>query len=236
MNLAPTLHCAENLGMRIVLVEDNTSLRKGIAYRLSDDGHAVDALDNGEDAHRFLQQETCDLVILDINLPGRDGLDILQAMRRRNDPRPVILLTARSTTQDRVAGLDAGADDYLVKPFEMDELAARVRAVARRKDIAPRRTRSIGPLVLDVETPQLMHGEDPIEIPRRELSVLVALAEANGAPLSKETLLDKVYGVGSGTDDKVVEVYVSRLRKRLAAHDVTIRVHRGIGYALVATQ
>ena len=219
--------------MRIVLVEDNQSLRKGIAYRLTDDGHAVDALGDGEAADQFLQQEDCDLVILDINLPGVDGLELLANMRRRNDPRPVILLTARSATEDRVKGLDAGADDYLVKPFEMEELAARVRALGRRKTVAPRSTIELGPLKLDVETPQLLYEDSSIEVPRRELSILVALAEARGAPLSKDTLLDKVYGAGSETDDKVVEVYVSRLRKRLARYDVTIRVRRGIGYALV---
>ncbi len=222
--------------MRIVLVEDHPSLRKGIAYRLADDGHAVDALDNGDEADVFLQQEDFDLVILDINLPGRNGLDVLNAMRRRNDPRPVILLTARSSTEDRVAGLDAGADDYLVKPFAMDELAARVRALARRKDAAPVRTMEIGALTLDVETPQLLDGDRPIDVPRRELSMLVALAEAGGRPLSKEYLLAKVYGTGSETDDKVVEVYVSRLRKRLGRYDITIRVHRGIGYSLVVAE
>lgn len=219
--------------MRIVLVEDNQSLRKGIAYRLSDDGHAVDALDHGDAAEQFLRQEDCDLVVLDINLPGRNGLEILTGMRARNDPRPVILLTARSATSDRVTGLDAGADDYLVKPFEMDELAARVRAVARRRGVAPRRTLELGRLVLDVEVPQLLDGDAAIDVPRRELSVLVALAEAGGAPVSKDALLDKVYGVGSGTDDKVVEVYISRLRKRLAQFGLSIRVLRGIGYALV---
>ena len=221
--------------MRIVLVEDNQSLRKGITYRLTDDGHAVDALEDGEAADVFLQQEDCDLVILDINLPGKDGLEILTNMRRRNDPRPVILLTARSTTQDRVEGLDAGADDYLIKPFEMEELAARVRAVARRREVAPRRTMSLGKLTLDVETPQLLNGDAALDVPRRELSMLVALAEANGTPVSKDALLDKVYGAGSETDDKVVEVYVSRLRKRLSQFGVLIRVHRGIGYALTTS-
>ncbi len=219
--------------MRIVVVEDNTSLRKGISYRLTDDGHAVDALDNGDDADTFLRQEDCDLVILDINLPGRDGLDVLAALRQRNDPRPVILLTARSSTEDRVIGLDAGADDYLVKPFAMDELAARVRALSRRKDVVPRRSLTLGDLTLDVETPQLLHRDEPIDVPRRELSVLIALAEAGETPLSKYRLLDKVYGAGSNTDGKVIEVYISRLRKRLGRFNVTIRVHRGIGYSLV---
>ncbi len=221
--------------MRILLVEDNQSLRKGIAYRLTDDGHAVDMLDNGDEADAFLRRESCDLVILDINLPGRDGLQILGDLRRRGDPRPVILLTARSTTQDRVTGLDAGADDYLVKPFEMDELAARVRALARRKDKAPRRSLALGGLTLDVETPQLLSDAGPLDVPRRELALLVALAEAGGAPMSKDRLLDQLYGVGSETDEKVVEVYVSRLRKRLAGHGVAIKVNRGIGYALVVT-
>ena len=219
--------------MRIVVVEDNQSLRKGIAYRLSDDGHAVDALDHGDAADLFLRQEDFDLVILEINLPGRAGLDLLRDMRRRDDPRPVILLTARSATEDRVRGLDAGADDYLVKPFAMDELAARVRALGRRKDIAPTRAVAVGDLTLDVETPLLMSRSGALDVPRRELMILVALAEAGGRPVSKETLLNKVYGTGSSTDDKVVEVYVSRLRGRLRKHGVTIRVHRGIGYALV---
>jgi DNA-binding response OmpR family regulator len=221
--------------MRIVLVEDNQSLRKGIVYRLTDDGHAVDSLGDGEEAELFLQQEDCDLVILDINLPGKNGLDVLSALRRRNDPRPVILLTARSSTEDRVVGLDAGADDYLVKPFAMDELAARVRAVARRKDVAPRVTCKVGKLTLDLETPQLRDGETHLDVPRRELSMLVALAEAKSKPVSKDRLLDQVYGAGSSTDDKVVEVYISRLRKRLAPHGVRIQVHRGIGYSLSAS-
>ena len=236
MKLAPTLHWVKNWGMRIVLVEDNASLRKGIVYRLTDDGHAVDALDDGIAADLFLEQESCDLIILDINLPGRDGLAILENMRRRNDPRPVILLTARSTTQDRAKGLDSGADDYLVKPFAMDELAARVRALARRREVAPKRTVSLGTLDLDVETPQLLHDDKVIEVPRRELSLLVALTEALGKPVSKESLLDKIYGVGSETDDKVVEVYVSRLRKRLSRYKVAIRVYRGIGYALSVSE
>ena len=119
--------------MRIVLVEDNESLAAGIRYRLQDAGHAVDVLDDGLAASSYLATDNADLVILDINLPGRDGLDLLKDMRQRGDARPVLLLTARSETVDRVEGLDAGADDYLVKPFEMVELEARIRALSRRK-------------------------------------------------------------------------------------------------------
>ncbi|MDJ0824605.1 MAG: response regulator transcription factor [Rhodobacter sp.] len=218
--------------MRIVVVEDNVSLAKGIAYRLQDDGHSVDLLHDGAAADTFLGQEGADLVILDINLPGKSGLELLAAMRRRGDPRPVILLTARSGTEDRITGLDAGADDYLGKPFAMDELAARVRALGRRKHTPPRRSLDLGSLRLDLESLQLSKDGAALDIPRRELTVLASLAEAGGRAVSKQALLDQVYGTGSETDEKVIEVYVSRLRKRLARHGVRIRVSRGIGYAL----
>ncbi|MEO0429689.1 MAG: response regulator transcription factor [Pseudomonadota bacterium] len=218
--------------MRITLVEDNEALRKGITYRLRDSGHAVDALADGDEAEAFLARESSDLVILDINLPGRSGLDILRGLRAASDARPVILLTARSRTADRVIGLDAGADDYLVKPFEMDELMARVRAVARRRATAPRATLALGALRLDPGALVLSDGESPLDLPRREIAVLAALADAEGRPVSKETILDQVYGAGAEIDAKAVEVYVSRLRKRLAPFGVTIRVERGIGYAL----
>ena len=218
--------------MRIALVEDNVSLAKGIAYQLRDAGHSVDVLHNGDEADTFLKQEGGDLVILDINLPGRSGLDLLADLRGRDDPRPVILLTARTETQDRVKGLDAGADDYLVKPFEMEELAARIRALGRRKASILQTFVELGPLKFDTGSMQLFEGETALEIPRRELSLLAALTQANGRTLSKASLLDQLYGAGSETDEKVIEVYVSRLRKRLAPYGINIQVHRGIGYSL----
>ena len=219
--------------MRIAVVEDNESLRKGITYRLEDEGHSVDALEDGAQAEDHIAQEAVDIIVLDINLPGQSGLDVLRAMRARGDPRPVILLTARAATEDRVQGLDAGADDYLVKPFAMDELVARIRALGRRKSVLPRRSMEIGTLTLELEPLQLRKDATSLDVPRRELTVLAGLAEAQGAPVSKERLLDLVYGTGSETDEKVIEVYVSRLRKRLATHGVGIKVIRGIGYALV---
>ncbi|MEL6124816.1 MAG: response regulator transcription factor [Pseudomonadota bacterium] len=218
--------------MRIVLVEDNESLRKGITYRLNDDGHSVDALGDGEEADAFLSRESADLVILDITLPGQSGLDVLRKMRQRGDPSPVILLTARSSTEDRVTGLDAGADDYLSKPFAMDELAARVRALSRRGG-APRKDLIVlGVLELDPAALHLTHRGSSVEVPKRELTLLAALARAEGRPVSKESLLDQVYGTGSETDEKVIEVYVSRLRRRLAEFGIRIPVARGIGYSL----
>lgn len=218
--------------MRITLVEDNASLRKGITYRLQDEGHSVDVLTDGLEASDFLRSEASDLVILDINLPGQSGLDVLREMRKRDDPRPVILLTARAKTEDRVQGLDAGADDYLVKPFAMEELTARVRALGRRKSVAPRRNIKLGGMDLELEPLQLVGPDGPIEVPRRELGVLAALAEAGGSALSKEQLLAAVYGVGSDADESVIEVYISRLRKRIAPYDLRISVRRGIGYVL----
>ena len=220
--------------MRIVVVEDNKALRKGIEYRLKDDGHSVDALDNGSDAEAFLVQEECDLIILDINLPGQSGLEVLRALRRRGDPRPVILLTARSSTEDRVLGLDSGADDYLAKPFAMDELAARIRALSRRGSAPIQSSVEIGQLELVLDPLQLISDGETIDVPRRELTLLAVLARAGGRPVSKDTLLDHLYGTGSGTDDKVIEVYVSRLRRRLAPYGAKIQVARGIGYSLAA--
>ncbi|MEO0386734.1 MAG: response regulator transcription factor [Pseudomonadota bacterium] len=219
--------------MRVVVVEDNLSLQKGIAYRLRDEGFGVDLIADGSSADDFLRQESADIIVLDINLPGRSGLELLADLRARGDPRPVILLTARAETADRVRGLDSGADDYLVKPFEMDELVARIRALARRRLREPRRSLTLGTLTIELSPPRVVGPDGPLDIPRRELSMLIALAEAGGMPVSKEQLLDRAYGVGSATDERVVEVYVSRLRKRLAGHAVQIRVQRGIGYTLI---
>jgi len=218
--------------MRITLVEDNISLAKGIMYRLQDAGHAVDVLHDGAQAEAHLASDSADLIILDINLPGVDGLSLLKGLRARGDMRPVILLTARAETEDRVVGLDAGADDYLIKPFEMAELEARVRALLRRRAIPQQQMQSIGPLHFDPAARQLFDGETVIDLPRREISMLECLALAEGRLVSKQALLDHAYGVGADVEDTVVEVYVSRLRRRLKPHGLTIKTQRGLGYQL----
>lgn len=219
--------------MRITLVEDNISLAKGITYRLEDGGHAVDTLHNGTEAQAYLRDDGADLVILDINLPGTDGLTLLGEMRKRGDARPVILLTARTDTQDRVAGLDAGADDYLIKPFEMAELEARVRALLRRRAIPQQRFRHIGALQFDDGARQLFEGETEIDLPRKEMSVFECLLAADGRLVSKSTVLDHVYGVGADIEETVVEVYISRLRSRLRPFGITIKTRRGLGYQML---
>ena len=222
--------------MRITLVEDNTSLAKGITYRLEDVGHAVDVLGCGAAAEAYLKTDTSDLIILDINLPGLDGLTLLKGLRARGDSRPVILLTARAETKDRVLGLDAGADDYLIKPFEMAELEARVRALLRRRAIPQRQVEMLGPLTFDVAGRQLTCGGSEIDVPRREMSILECLSAASGRLVSKTMLLDHAYGTGADVEDTVIEVYISRLRRRLKPYGVQIKTQRGLGYQLVVEE
>ncbi|MEM6407393.1 MAG: response regulator transcription factor [Pseudomonadota bacterium] len=219
--------------MRITVVEDNVGLAKGIAYRLQDAGHAVDLLHDGDEARAFLKGDASDLIILDINLPGRDGLSLLKELRARDDPRPVILLTARAETEDRVTGLDAGADDYLIKPFEMAELEARVRALSRRRAVPQRARQSIGALQFDAAARQLSADGTPIEMPRRELAMFECLLAAEGRLVSKAALLDHAYGTGADVEETVVEVYISRIRGRLKRHGLTIKTQRGLGYQLL---
>lgn len=219
--------------MRITLVEDNISLAKGICYRLEDVGHAVDMLCDGEAAQSYLSDDGADLVILDINLPGVDGLTLLREMRERGDTRPVILLTARAQTEDRVIGLDAGADDYLIKPFEMAELEARVRALLRRRAIPRQQLMTFGVLKYDSAARQLFAHDAEIELPRREMSVFECLLAADGRLVSKNALLDHAYGVGADVEETVVEVYISRLRRRLSPFAVQIKSQRGLGYQLL---
>ena len=222
--------------MHIVVIEDNSSMAKGIAYVLRDEGHAVDILHDGQTADTFLRNNRSDVIILDINLPGMSGIDILKSMRARQDERPVILLSARSEPNDRVAGLDAGADDYLVKPFDMAELLARIRALSRRRTRVAVYTESIGNLQLNTTTRQVTAGEQLLLLPRRELALFELLLKARGSSVAKNAILDQLYGTGADVEDKVVEVIVSRLRKRLAPYGVSIQVRRGIGYNIVETE
>ncbi|HCQ58802.1 MAG TPA: DNA-binding response regulator [Sulfitobacter sp.] len=218
--------------MRIAVIEDNEALPQGIAHRLRDRGHAVDLLHDGEEADAFLRHEGADLIVLDCNLPGCDGLEVLTRLRRRGDGTPVILLTARAETSERVAGLDAGADDYLTKPFEMDELEARLRAMARRKNLEFAARDAIGPLVFDRTNRQLLKDEQPLAFPRKELATLECLLERRGRIVSKSQLITHVYGTGAAQEDSAIEPHVSRLRKRLEPFGIRIKAARGLGYML----
>lgn len=218
--------------MRIVLVEDNEMLARGIVRSLTDAGHAVDWLADGTAADDFLAGEGADLAIVDINLPGLDGFDIVRALRRRGASIPVLMLTARGETHDRVAGLDAGADDYLVKPFEMAELSARVRALLRRQAPIAAAEETIGALRYDRTARRLYGHQGEIELRRRELALFEYLLEYAGRIASKERIADRIYGTGAEIETNAVELLVSRLRPKLAGNGVVIRTARGLGYML----
>lgn len=218
--------------MRVILIEDNQSLAKGIANSLKDQGHAVDHLDDGLDADAFLEHNTADVAIIDINLPRLSGIEIIRRMRARGDTMPALILTARGKTSERVEGLDAGADDYLVKPFDMTELVARLRALARRRpQIAPVRE-AVGQLSYDREQRAVFFGERNLDLPRRELALFELLLENRGRLIEKDRIADSLYGTGYPVETNAIELLVSRLRKKIDGAGVTIRTARGLGYML----
>jgi two-component system OmpR family response regulator len=220
--------------MRIALVEDNMMLARAVARVLRDAGHAVDWLDDGAAGDAFLRSAGADLAILDVNLPGLDGVSIVRAMRARRDPTPVLMLTARSDTADRVTGLDAGADDYLTKPFAMDELLARIRALARRRGDPAQAVETIGGLRFDRMSRTLRGDAGPIDLTRRETALFETLMDHAGRVISKETLSDALYGTGAEVEPNAIELLVSRLRRKLGGTGCEIRTARGLGYMLDA--
>ena len=232
MALQACMKLAGAMVLRIVIIEDNKPLASGIAHRLRDQGHAVDVLHDGSEGDAFLSTEGADMVILDINLPGMSGFEIVRAMRRRHDATPVLALTARSSVLDRVEGLDAGADDYLIKPFEMDELEARIRALSRRRGAPLKDVLTIGNVRFDVGARLVTAGTEPVQLRRQELAAFECLIERRGNLVPKSVLIEQIYGVGADVEDKVIEAPISRLRKKLADHGVTIRSARGLGYLM----
>jgi DNA-binding response OmpR family regulator len=214
--------------MRILLIEDDRMIGESIRAALRQDGSAVDWMRDGRSAETTLGTEQFDLVLLDLGLPQRDGVEILRAMRLRHDQTPVIVLTARDALQDRVNVLDAGADDYLVKPFELEELAARIRAVTRRKAGRAEAAIEIGEVRLDPSMRQVTRAGELVELSGREYAVLEALMMRPGAILSRTQLEDRLYGWGEAIESNAVSVYVHQLRRKLG--NDFIRNVRGVGY------
>jgi DNA-binding response OmpR family regulator len=218
--------------MRVLLVEDDESLGEGLRQALQREGHGVDWLRDGEHARQALAGEDAwDLLVLDLGLPRRDGLDVLRALRRRDDT-PVLIITARDRVEDRVAGLDAGADDYLVKPFDVAELAARVRALARRR--AGRAVSELrhGRLLLLPDTQEARWDDQRVELTRREFALLSALVENAGRVMTRERLEQALYGWNEDVDSNALEVHVHHLRRKLEPS--FIRTVRGVGYTVGA--
>ncbi|SDA87995.1 response regulator transcription factor [Sinorhizobium sp. NFACC03] len=218
--------------MRILLVEDNQDLAEGLSAILRGSGYAVDVVSDGASAHAVAATETFDLVILDLNLPEMDGLDVLRAMRSRQNRAAVLILTARGAPEERIKGLDLGADDYMIKPFDVGELEARVRVLLRRQAGLRASTVSYGNVSLDLNTRSFSSGGVPIEIPARELGLLELLFMRAGKVVAKDAIMQSLTGFDDDLSPNAIEQYVSRLRKRLAPHGLTVRTARGIGYYL----
>jgi DNA-binding response OmpR family regulator len=216
--------------MRILLVEDDAMIAEGVQTFLRQDGHAVDPVDNGADAAAALHTSRFDLVLLDLGLPQRSGLEVLRELRARRDATPVIIVTARDEVQDRVAGLDAGADDYLVKPFDLDELAARMRSVLRRGGGRGEPWLEHRGIRLDPATREVFRDGEPVALSAREYAVLEALLQRPGAVLSRAQLEDRLYGWSGEVESNAIEVYIHALRRKLGNH--AIRTLRGVGYFL----
>ncbi len=220
--------------MRIAIVEDNKPLADGIAKAFEMDGHGVDQLHTGEGAVEFLCEEIPDLIVLDVNLPRKSGLEILQGIRANGLHSPVLLLTARAEINDKVAGLDLGADDYLTKPFDLTELKARARALLRRGEKKIGEVISLGDLQFDSDARQLRIEGEVLNLPRREYALAEILIRSKDRIISKHQIIDHLYGAGAEIEEGTVELYVHRLRKRLSGSGTEIKTARGLGYCFRA--
>ncbi|BAL22796.1 response regulator [Azoarcus sp. KH32C] len=219
--------------MRLLLVEDHAELAEWVAKALRHAGYALDVLDRGDHADHALKSQSYDLVILDLSLPGLDGLEVLRRLRSRQQgaPTPVLVLTARGTTEERVKGLNLGADDYLPKPFELAELEARIKALLRRSGNLVPMVR-IGRLEFDTTSRLVAVDGKPLALTPRELAVLEALLSRVGRPVAREALFEKVFDFDAEARVEAIEIYVSRLRKKLEGSGVVINTLRGLGYVL----
>jgi len=216
--------------MRVLLVEDDPILGQGLKVGLGQAGYTVDWLEDGASADAALQDETFDLVVLDLGLPRMPGLDVLNHLRRRGDEVPVLILTARDAVGDRVAGLDAGADDYLVKPFDLDELTARLRALQRRHAGRPDPLLEHGEIVLDPAARRVTLRGEPVNLSQSEFSLLQVLLENAGRVLPRTRLEETLYGWDGEAESNSLEVFIHHLRKKLGAD--LIRTVRGVGYVI----
>lgn len=218
--------------MRILVVEDNPTLAEGLGKVLRSSGYAVDIVHDGLSADTVLRTQSYDLVVLDLNLPELDGLDVLKALRARQNNCAVIILTARGTPEERVRGLNIGADDYMIKPFDIAEFEARVRVLLRRQAGLRTAEVSYGAITFDLNSRTLSSEGKPLDVPARELSVLETLMTRPGKVVAKEAIIQSLAAFDDDLSANAVEQYVSRLRKRLAPFGVTVRTARGLGYFL----
>jgi two-component system OmpR family response regulator len=218
--------------MRLLLVEDDLPLAEALTTLLASSGYAVDCVNDGEAAQALVAAEQFDLMILDLNLPETDGLAVLRAMRARGNRAAVMILTARGSAEDRVTGLDLGADDYMAKPFDIREFEARVRSLLRRQAGLRSSTISVGAVTLDLTTRQFTAHGQTMDLPPRERALLELLVTRAGKVVAKEAIVQSLTSLEDILSDNAIEQYISRLRRRLQPLDLTLRTVRGLGYFL----
>lgn len=216
--------------MHIILVEDDLQLGAAIQRALEHLSYTVSWLRDGREALLALRDQTADLVLLDLGLPGKDGLDVLVEARRSHVKTPVIVMTARDALEARVRGLDAGADDYLVKPFHLDELGARIRSLTRRAHGLAENRIEAGALSIDLGTSEVTFRDEHVELTRREFSLLQILMERSGRLVRRESLENSLYGIDNMVGNSALEVLVHTLRRKLSFD--TIQTVRGFGYMI----
>jgi DNA-binding response OmpR family regulator len=220
--------------MRLLLIEDNERFAALLKRGLTSAGFVVDVLPTAEEAKKALRENRFEIVVLDLGLPDADGLEVLNEMRRDKDATPVLILTARGSLKDRVNGLGSGADDYLVKPFALEELVARLRALLRRPGNLLGVSLELGNVTLDTVARQVLVGDEPIFFSPREIAVLEHLLRRSGRVVGKSVLENNLYGLTQEIGSNAVEVYVHRLRKRFAEVGASVQIHtlRGVGYLI----
>jgi len=216
--------------MRLLLVEDDPMIGEALVRGLRGDGFALDWAHDADQADTALRTQPYDLALLDLGLPRGDGLSLLRALRARGDAMPVLIVTARDAVADRIAGLDAGADDYLVKPFDLDELAARIRAVLRRRAGRGTPLLQAGPVSLDPATHRVTVRGEPVTLSAREFALLRALLDRPGAVLSRAQLEERLYGWDDAVGSNAVEVHLHALRRKLGPG--VVRNLRGVGWSV----
>lgn len=216
--------------MRILLVEDDDMIGESVVAGLECEGHAVDWVRDGNSALLALNTTTFSLVILDLGLPGKNGLQVLKEMRAKRNATPVLVTTARDTVDDRILGLDTGADDYLVKPYDLDELSARIRALLRRSAGRADPILERGELRISPHTREVTYRGEPVILSSKEYALLFALAERQGVVWSRSQLEEKLYNWDNTVGSNAIEVHIHHLRKKLS--DSAIKTVRGVGYLL----
>jgi two-component system OmpR family response regulator len=221
--------------MKILLIEDDAVLADGLMHTLSANGYSVTCATRGSYAEQLLLSQDFDLIVLDLGLPDVDGLQLLRRFRLRKIPLPILILTARDGINDRIEGIEQGADDYMTKPFELREFEARVRALIRRCYGGFRDDIVIGRLALDTQNHQVLADGQPMQLSAREYGVLEILLMQAGKVVSKDRIAQRLSADGEALADNAIEVYIHRVRKRIEPYDAVIRTVRGLGYLLETT-